>query len=321
MRYLITFKDVASKRILEEYNASNIELFSNLKNITVCELSEESADELSRDDLILSVEIDCRDSFDAGGDSESGVRSYAHDLLEVKKYHDLGYKGQGIKIAIFDSGIQKHENLNIAGGFNAYDQNAPFDSNINNSHGTMVAGVLAGKGINGAPLGVAPECELYAVKLDDNVSTKNGSFWSEQIAGMDWAINNNIDIINCSFSGLTDSIARRSAFKAAHEAGIIICCSAGNMQNRVTDDRSTIGFPANYPFVVTTANVRSDKTRYVTSCLGKNINFSSGGVSITSTTTDRDNQVSIKYRSGTGTSYASPTIAGVIALIKNMFPT
>src|SRR5699024_10016939 len=41
---------------------------------------------------------------------------------------------------------------------------------------------------------------------------------------------------------------------------------------------------------------------------------------ISSTTIDKENPISKKYRSGTGTSYASPTIAGIIALLKNMYP-
>src|SRR5699024_4956227 len=121
-------------------------------------------------------------------------------------------------------------------------------------------------------------------------------------------------------SGLTDPTSRYNAFKDAHESGIIICGSAGNMQNRVDDNRSTMGFPCSYPFVVATANVRSNRIRNASSSMGRHINFSSGGTSIRSTTTDSANTVSKKYRTGTGTSYASPSVAGIIALHKQMFP-
>lgn len=319
--YILTFKNTANIRLLHSLGVYDVHVPKNFPYIVFCKLDEVLKNAVESVEDIVAIEEDLADDYeDVGGTSEQ-YESYAIDLLEVKKYHDQGFKGQGIKIAVFDSGIQKHEDLVIKGGINAYDQSKPYDANIYNSHGTMVAGVLAAKDNEKGTLGVAPECDLYAVKLDDNAGSKNGSRWSEQIIGLDWAMSNGIDIINCSFSGLTDSTARYNAFKDAHESGIIICGSAGNMQNRVDDDRSTLGFPCSYPFVVTTANVRPDKSRNSSSCMGAFINFSSGGTSITSTTTDSDNAVSNKYRTGTGTSYASPTIAGIIALHKQMFPS
>lgn len=315
--YILTFKETANLRMLDEYDVKDVHVAKHFPYIVFCNLTEEQEELLKNENDILSIERDMADDFE---EDEGQTESYAIDLLEVKKYHEKGYKGQGIKIAVFDSGVQKHEDLEIKGGINAYDQSEPYDENINTSHGTMVAGVLAAKDNGKGTLGVAPECDLYVVKLDDNAGSNNGSRWSEQILGLSWAMDNDIDIINCSFSGLTDSTARYNAFKDAHESGIIICGSAGNMQNRVDDDRSTMGFPCSYPFVIATANITSSIKRNASSCMGRHINFSSGGTSIKSTTTDSANTVSKKYRTGTGTSYASPSVAGIIALHKQMFP-
>src|SRR5699024_4527323 len=128
-----------------------------------------------------------------------------------------------------------------------------------------------------------------------------------------------LPILNCSFSSETESEARREAFEKAHESGIAIFCSGGNRQSGVSENESTIGYPSKYPFVVTVANITSDKKRYSSSSVGRGINFSSGGVSIKSTTIDSDNKVSSKYASGTGTSYASPAVLGMFALYKEKY--
>ncbi len=321
--YIVTFKDVVNARLLDEYGAVNIHIPKHLSFIALCEIGVDKAMLLNNEKEVKAVERDAVDVMDYDRfdeDISNQGESYVIDLLGVKEFHDLGIKGQGIKVAVFDSGIQKHEDLVISGGINAYDQTKPYDENIHTSHGTLVAGVIGMRDNDIGYLGVAPECELYAVKLDDNEGSNNGSRWSEQIIGMNWAIENNIDVINCSFSGFTESVARREAFKAAHDAGITIFCSAGNKQNGTSTKIDTIGFPSRYPFVITTANITSEKVRNASSCVGSPLNFSSGGTSIPGTTTDGANTVSNKYRTGTGTSYANPSVAGIFALYKQMFP-
>lgn len=246
--------------------------------------------------------------------------SYAYDFMDVKRFHDEGIKGQGVKVAVFDTGIQQHEDLNIAGGFNAFDSSIPYDGDIKNSHGTAVAGVIGMKGSDQGYLGVAPECDLYAVRLDDNTGSNAGTRWDEQITAMDWAIDNDIDVIVCSFSSVDDSKERRDAFKRAYDAGVAIFCSANNRQGNSPLTVDTMVYPARYPFVVTVANVSNNKTRYPSSSVGSQINFVSGGVNITTTTSNTAVSVSNNYRTGTGSSYSNPAVAGMYALYKQKYP-
>lgn len=243
------------------------------------------------------------------------MTSYAYDFMDIKEFHDLGIKGQGVKVAVMDSGIQKHTDLIVKGGVNTYNKSSPYDADLNNSHGTMVAGIIGSQS-----MGIAPECDLYAIRIDDGVSTVNNTQWKEQIDGMDWAIANDMDVVICSFSGYTESTQRKEAFKRAHDAGIAIFCSAGNRQTGYPLSVDRIGYPSRYPFVVTTANIKSDKKRYSTSCVGTRLNFSSGGDSVMSTSIDKNNDVSNIFRSGTGTSYANPAVAGMYCLYKNKYP-
>ena len=243
------------------------------------------------------------------------MTSYAYDFMEVQKFHDLGIKGAGVKVAVMDSGVQQHEAYALKGGVNAFDSSKPYDANLNNSHGTKVAGIIARK--DG---GIAPECDLYAIRIDDGVSNTNNTQWAEQEAGMDWAISNGIDVVVCSFSGYTDSTQRKAAFRRAYDAGIAIFCSAGNKQSGYPLTVDRLGYPAKYPFVVTTGNIDENKDRYPLSCVGKNLNFSNGGVNVRTTTIDKSNEISSSYGTGLGTSYANPATAGMYVLYKQKYP-
>src|SRR5699024_12175934 len=165
---LVTFKNIVDARLLFDLGIKNIYIPQNIPKIALCKVNKKQIEKL-KEIKNVTVEVDEEDEYTSEGEEEpieGQVTSYAINLLEVKRYHNLDFKGQGVKVAIFDSGIQKHEDLIIAGGINAYNQSQPYDENIYNSHGTMVAGMIAAQDNEIGTLGVAPEVELYAVKLD-----------------------------------------------------------------------------------------------------------------------------------------------------------
>ena len=316
-RYLIVFRGNINKTLLLSYGAMNIETLDSIGNLALCDLDVDQASLLSHHNDVRSVEKDNVDDFNDTFDAQS--ESYTIDLMDVKKFHEEGITGRGVKVAVLDSGIQQHKDLTIVGGYNAYNSSLPYDNNLASSHGTKVAGVIGMKDNNEGQLGVAPGCDLYAVRIDNGSGSINRTLWSAQIKAIDWCIKNKMDAINCSFSSETESEARREAFERAYEAGIAIFCSGGNRQSGVSESESTIGYPSKYPFVVTVANITNDKKRYSSSSVGRGINFSSGGVSIRSTTIDSNNKISAKYANGTGTSYASPAVLGMYALYKEKY--
>src|SRR5699024_1270747 len=318
-RYLIVFEEKVNKSLLYKSNAKNIECLGEIDNICFCDLDYDGFKQIQSDKRVKSIELDQKDKFDSDSDNGGQSSSYAFDLTEAKRFHDEGITGKGVKVAILDSGIQKHEDLNLKGGFNAYDENVPFDRNLAVNHGTKVAGAVAMQNNDKGMIGIAPGVELYAVRIDDGKGAINRTIWSAQIKAIDWCIKNKMDAINCSFSSTTESMARREAFEKAYEAGIAIFCSAGNTQPSGDEVTSTIGYPSKYPFVVTTANINSDKSRYTTSSIGRGINFSNGGVAVNLTNIDNSLEVSDKYQVGTGTSYASPITMGMYALYKEKY--
>lgn len=318
-RYLIVFRDKVNKDLLNKYNATNIETMKHMKRLCICELEYDKAKSIETEYEIESVELDSSDTTDDEEYQITSETTYAFDLMNIKEFHKEGIKGEGFKVGILDTGIQKHENLVISGGYNAYDSSQPYDNGLSSSHGTRIAGIVASKGIGGKVLGIAPDVELYAIRIDDGSGALNRTIWSAQIKGINWAIENNMDAINCSFSSTTESKSRREAFQAAYDNGIAIFCSAGNTQPADDQESYNIVFPSKYPFVITCANITNTKEKYFSSAIGRNINFANGGTSILSTTIDNTNEISKNYNQGTGTSYATPATLAIYILYKQKY--
>ena len=110
----------------------------------------------------------------------------AHIFADVA--HASGNKGTGIKVAILDTGIDyTHEDLagNYIGGYDfVFNDNDPYDDNYF-GHGTHVAGIIAAEENGIGVIGVAPEAELFAVKVLDGAGFGTAD-WI--IAGIEWAV-------------------------------------------------------------------------------------------------------------------------------------
>ena len=214
-------------------------------------------------------------------------------------------KGKGIKVAILDTGIDKYhidlKNNFVAGiNFTTADKQ---DYKDYVGHGTFCAGLIAGTANNVGIIGIAPECSIYAVKVLDNKS--QGSV-GQLIKGIEWCINNKIDIINCSLGLTRDFTALHDIICHAYNAGIIICAAAGN--NRFATD---IEYPAKYNEVIAVGAIDSMKRIAKFNTTGKHAELIAPGVDIIST------YLNNQYAINSGTSFSCPLIAGAIALIQS----
>lgn len=323
-RYIIVFEKEEDTKILEQYNAKDVEILMGV--IATATLDSETVKELENNPKVESVEIDTNEHLDIEDDIEEDTRhessktTYAFDFMNIANFHKEGITGKGFKIAILDTGIQKHVNLKIKEGINAYDSSQPWNENLANAHGTRVAGIINAQGLNKEVIGIAPDAEIYCARIDNGNGAINTTTWSSQIAGIAWAVEKGVDAINCSFSSRIDSKARKKAFKIASDKGIAIFCSAGNNQPRTDTTSNTSRYPAKYPFTIANANINPDKTRYPTSCIGQGLNFSNGGVKAYSTTTNtKFIGTSDRHIVGTGTSFASPATLAIYILYKQKY--
>lgn len=201
--------------------------------------------------------------------------------------------GDGISIALLDSGFSKKKNKEITmkGGISFKETNNYEDLN---GHGTHLAGVINS---------IAPKADIYAVKvLDKRLS---GSY-DDLIKGIEWAIDNNIDIISMSLGGEKESESLHKAIKEAHDKGIIVISSVGNNGFSIND---TVTYPAKYDEVIGVGALGKNKKRWFRTSRGNGIDILAPGEDILSNSLDG------KYIKRSGTSIAAAYVAGVVALI------
>ena len=226
--------------------------------------------------------------------------------LQVNSAWQNGYTGKGVKIGIIDSGIANHSDLAIAGGVSFVGQSYDDD----HGHGTHVAGIVGAKHNGVGVAGIAPNAEIYAIK-----SIKSDGFGDvvDVLKGIDWAIENQMDIINLSFGDLEYSDALYEGVVKATNRGILIVAASGNEGN-ASGTGNTLNYPARYEEVISVAAVNRQLNRAEFSGTGPTNDFAAPGVDIYST------YLNGQYATYNGTSMAAPHIAGVLALLKEQYP-
>jgi major intracellular serine protease len=220
-------------------------------------------------------------------------------------------KGQEITIAILDTGCdQSHPELKdrIIGGRNFTD-----DDNGNreifkdyNGHGTHVAGTIAASKNHTGVVGVAPEASLLIVKVLD----KNGSGQYEWIIdGIQYAIEQKVDIISMSLGGPEDVPELYEAIQKAVANNILVVCAAGN-EGDGEDSTDELAYPGSYNEVISVGAINLEGKLSDFSNSNREIDVVAPGEEIVSTYPNG------KYAKLSGTSMATPHVSGALALIK-----
>lgn len=191
----------------------------------------------------------------------------------------------------------------ISGG-NTVDKNSS-DYSDKHGHGTHVAGTIAALDNSIGVLGVAPSAGLYAVKVLNNAGM--GSTTSV-IKGIQWAVDNGMNVVNMSFGSSTFSQAEKDACDNAYNNNVLLVAAAGNSGNE-SGTGDNVGYPAKYSSVIAVAATDEDDRRAYFSSTGDQVELSAPGVKILST------YKSNSYATASGTSMASPHVAGVAALV------
>lgn len=187
------------------------------------------------------------------------------------------------------------------------DNNNPMDDN---GHGTHVAGTIGAVGNNGIGVsGIAWSVKVMALKFMD--STGSGML-SDAVAAIDYARANGAKIINASWGGGGFSSALQTAITRFQNAGGIFVAAAGNESS---NNATTASYPANYSGVISVAASTSSDTLASFSNYGTNVDIAAPGQNIFSTIPGN------RYASYSGTSMASPHVAGALALLWGQAPS
>ncbi|NGQ97126.1 S8 family serine peptidase, partial [Brevibacillus sp. SYP-B805] len=294
-RYLIGLKN-SKKPIKKNGNPSWKKIGSKMM---FAKLTKEELQEILDDPNVAYVEEDADATMVEYDDSQ--YMPWGIEDIGANKTLDRNYTGEGIKIAILDTGISEHPDLQIAGGV-SFVESEP-EINDENGHGTAVAGVIAAQNNNFGVVGVAPGAKIYSVKVLDKEGTGKYSYI---IQGIEWAIENNMNIISLSAGGLVDSQALHDEIKRANEQGILIVAAAGNNG----EGEETEIFPARYPETISVGAIEKEDHRLASfSSVGSEIDLVAPGVDIISTSLNGG------YKKRSGTSIAVPHVTGAAAVI------
>ncbi len=206
-------------------------------------------------------------------------------------------RGKGVKVVVIDTGIDfSHPELTVEGGYNSVDPETSYKDD--HGHGTHVSGTIAAADNDKGVVGVAPDVTLYGVKVLD---AQGRGTYATVIGGIQWAVENKMDVANMSLGGDESSDAMADAVEAAAKAGVTIVAAAGN-------NSGAVGYPASYPGTIAiSASTSNDGLAYFSS-RGPAVEFIAPGAGINSTFKGGG------YRKLDGTSMASPHVAGLAAL-------
>lgn len=228
-------------------------------------------------------------------------------------------RGAGVTVAVIDTGVDSSiTELKdaVVGGTDMSGQGAPNGQKPvgdDPTHGSLVASMLAGRGTGQGDgvIGVAPEAKVLSVSVGFGAGAKDSD---TQIAdAVRWSVDNGASVINMSLTRNTLDwpTSWDDAFLYAMKHDVVIVAAAGNRGSGTTE----VGAPATMPGVLTVAGVdRSGAASFDASSQGITI-----GVAAPSEDLVGAGPGNVHYK-WSGTSGATPLVAGIVALVRSAHP-
>lgn len=180
-------------------------------------------------------------------------------------------KGNGARVLVLDTGLdEKHPDL--SGRFEKA-KNFMGGSSVDDvGHGTHVSGTVLADGSDSGLFGVAPEAKLLMAK----VCGASGCSTAGIVQGVDWGIQEKVDVMNLSLGGPFLSSSAKTAYQKAENAGIVVVAASGN------DGTGTVSYPAAVGTVVAVGAVNPDITKASFSQWGKELDVVAPGMDVVS---------------------------------------
>ncbi|MDP4171927.1 MAG: S8 family peptidase, partial [Bacillota bacterium] len=235
---------------------------------------------------------------------------YQNDLLHLSAAQALTGK-YPVTVAVIDQGIDmNHPDLKgrLLPGYNSV---TPMNQGSPDFHGTHVAGILAadkGNGIGG--YGVNPKAKILPIDVFDRNSQGASDYSIAQ--GILYAVQKGAKIINMSLGSSMPSPLIEEAIKKALDKNVTVVAAAGN----TGDD--TPSYPAAYEGVISVGSVNQEKKLSDFSTFGPSIDVVAPGEGIYSTIYEYERKSS--FRRMSGTSMATPMVAGTASLLLSKYP-
>jgi hypothetical protein len=216
------------------------------------------------------------------------------------------------KVAVIDTGVTTIPELSgqVMPGYNFISNSN--NTNDDNGHGTFVASIIASRVNNSAGIaGVNDRVNIMPIKILD--SEGNG-FLSDLIKGIQYAIDQNVNIINLSLASTSFSPVLNNIIELAYQRGIIVVAAAGNSGTNITSASvSPLNNDGNKNWVIGVGAIDNQNNRPNYSNYGLGVDVVAPGDKIIGYNQNNE----LEYRSGT--SMASAVVTGVISAWRDYY--
>lgn len=345
---IVKFKDGARSLSSDSGDFQDLEIKKEYEDFTVFKITKRSLKSLNSDSESLKEEtLELIEKLNNNPNVEHAEPNFIRKVFETPNdaYYQNGdqwgidlinlrsawekSKGSDVIVAVLDSGITNHEDLPLSRVLPGYDfadkDNDPTDPGVSNNgstyHGPHVTGIIAAEMNNNKGIaGAAPQCKImplrivsYEIKTTDIIDSIKYAAGIANSSGKLPA--KRADIINMSFGGPSFSYFEKNAVNTAAAKGVILVAATGNDGFEITN------YPAGYENVIGVGAVDSNGTRASYSNYGSHVSLAGpggGGFGGNSGVISFGGPGSSEYRFASGTSMATPYVAGVLALMKSL---
>ncbi len=285
------------------------------------------------DYVVKTMETIPNDYYYRSGQSSTSYQFKQDSGINAEKAWDIISTAPDITVAVIDTGIDlSHEDLRLNiynNGINTITQRTGINFGADdNGHGTHVGGIIGAEGDNNiGSTGVAWSVQLLSAKALDSNGVGN---ISKIIQAIDYAIYRDVRVINASLGGDINnaSEAEYDAVKKAIDHGIVVVAAAGN-DNHNTDWQPS--YPAAYPLrgLISVGASNRNVERSVWNANGSTASsfgktsvhiFAPGSNVISTIMNSNQSNNSSSYNFKSGTSMATPIVAGSVALLLSLKP-
>ena len=279
-------------------------VYQNALNGFAVEMSAEDAERLSMDFRVKYVEEDGTVTADATQSNPPwGLDRIDQRARPLNASYTFNWTGAGVRVYVIDTGIRATHSQFGGRASNVFDAFGGSGADCN-GHGTHVAGT-----VGGSTFGVAKSALLRGVRV---LNCSGSGSNSGVIAGVDWVRNNHVApaVANMSLGGGASS-ALDTAVNNLSNAGVAIAVAAGNSNTNACNSS-----PARAANAITVGSTTTTDARSSFSNFGTCLDLFAPGSSILSAWFSSDTATATL----SGTSMASPHVAGVAALYKQANP-
>jgi len=236
----------------------------------------------------------------SGEDSQLKEIPYGIKMLGASKEWKEVEGGEGVKVAVLDTGAPDHPDISSRARDSKDFVRGAHSKDVydHQGHHTHVAGTIVA---NGRIKGVVPNAMLYNAKVLDDRGMGDDLWIAE---GVEWALSQDVDVINMSLGGYGEFPKTHRAIKKAVKNGTIVVAAAGN------HGQFGVTYPACYDEVIAVAAVNIEVERPDFSAVGNEVEVAAAGYEVLST------WLGGQYMRLEGTSMAAPAISGAIAIMQ-----